>query len=77
MVSDGNKVLMSVFDGSIFGPFSPERNGGIGFSIDNNLEMKVRSKTDSVEEEMKKVKIINLANTTAIRTILFQAVSIM
>lgn len=56
---DGNKVLMSVFDGSIFGPFSPERNGGIGFSIDNNLEMKVRSKTDSVEEEMKKVKILD------------------
>lgn len=57
--TDGNKVLMSVFDGSIFGPFSPERNGGIGFSIDNNIEMKVRSKTDSVEEEMKKVKILD------------------
>ncbi|MEY4629540.1 MAG: hypothetical protein RLZZ595_1866 [Bacteroidota bacterium] len=56
---DGNKVLMSVFDGSIFGPFSPEKSGGIGFSLDNNLEMKVRSKTDSGEAEMKKVKLLD------------------
>ncbi len=56
---DGNKVLMSVFDGSLYGPFSPEKSGGIGFSLDNNLEMKVRSKTDSGEAEMKKVKLLD------------------
>lgn len=56
---NGNVALMSVFDGSLYGPFSPEKNGGIGFSLDNNLEMKVRSKTDSVEAELKKVKLLD------------------
>ncbi len=56
----GNRVLMSVFDGSIFGPFGSEENGGVGFGIDNNLEMKVRSKTDTSEDaEFKKVKLID------------------
>jgi len=56
----GNRVLMSVFDGSIFGPFGSEENGGIGFGIDNNLEMKVRSKTDTSEDAaFKKVKLID------------------
>lgn len=55
----GNQVLMSVFDGSIFGPFAAEENGGMGFGIDNNLEMKVRSRTDTGEAEMKKVKLLD------------------
>jgi hypothetical protein len=55
----GNIALLSVFDGSLYGPFSPEKNGGIGFSLDNNLEMKVRSKTDSTEAELKKVKLLD------------------
>lgn len=55
----GNIALLSVFDGSLYGPFSPEKNGGIGFSLDNNLEMKVRSKTDSGEAELKKVKLLD------------------
>ncbi len=55
----GNKVLMSVFDGSIFGPFASEENGGMGFGIDNNLEMKLRPKSDSGEAEMKKVKLLD------------------
>jgi hypothetical protein len=38
---------MSVFDGAIYSPFSVGENGGIGFGIDNNLEMKVRSKMDT------------------------------
>jgi hypothetical protein len=55
----GDKALMSVFDGSIFGPFSSEENGGIGFGIDNNIEMKIRSKTDTGEAELKKVKLLD------------------
>lgn len=55
----GDRALMSVFDGSIFGPFSSEENGGIGFGIDNNIEMKVRSKTDTGESELKKVKLLD------------------
>ena len=56
---NGDVALLSVFDGSLYGPFSPEKNGGIGFSLDNNLEMKVRSKTDSAETELKKVKLLD------------------
>jgi hypothetical protein len=55
----GNERLLSVFDGSLFGPFSPGRSGGIGFGIDNNLEMKVKSKTDTTEQGIRKVKIID------------------
>jgi hypothetical protein len=55
----GNQVLMSVFDGSIYQSFASGRNGGIGFSLDNNLEMKVRSKKDSGEAELKKVKLLD------------------
>jgi lipopolysaccharide assembly outer membrane protein LptD (OstA) len=55
----GDRALMSVFDGSIFGPFSSEENGGIGFGIDNNIEMKVRSKSDTGEAELKKVKLLD------------------
>jgi hypothetical protein len=52
-------MLFSYFDGSIYGPFSPGRSGGISFGIDNNIEAKVRSKSDSGEAESKKVKILD------------------
>jgi LPS-assembly protein len=55
----GDKVQMSVFDGSLFGPFSAERYGGIGFGIDNNLEMKARVKSDTGEAEIKKIKLLD------------------
>jgi len=55
----GNEVLFSVFDGSIFGPFSQGRNGGISFGIDNNLEMKVKSKKDTGEAAIKKIRLID------------------
>ncbi len=55
----GNQALFSVFDGSIFSPFSSGRSGGMSFGIDNNLEMKVRSKKDTGENAVKKVKILD------------------
>jgi hypothetical protein len=55
----GDKLPLSVFDGSIFGPFSAERYGGIGFGIDNNLEMKARVKSDTGEAEIKKIKLLD------------------
>ena len=45
----GQRQLVSIFDGSLYGAFSPGRSGGIGFGIDNNLEMKMKSKTDTSE----------------------------
>ena len=38
---DGYKIPLSVYDGSIFGPFSRGQNGGFSFGLDNNIEMKV------------------------------------
>lgn len=55
----GDKVLMSVFDGAIFSPFSSGENGGMSFGIDNNIEMKARSKKDTGDAELKKVKLID------------------
>lgn len=53
------QMLFSYFDGSIYGPFSAGRSGGISFGIDNNIEAKVRSKSDTGEAESKKVKILD------------------
>lgn len=55
----GQKQLVSVYDGSLYGAFSHGRSGGIGFGIDNNLEMKMKSKTDTSEGGIKKVKLID------------------
>ena len=49
----------SVFDGAIFQPFSPGQNGGISFGLDNNLEAKIRSKKDTGDAELKKVKLLD------------------
>ena len=64
---DGDKIPFSVYDGSIFSPFSSGRNGGLSFGLDNNIEMKVRAKKDSnskseqnkEESEFKKIKLID------------------
>lgn len=53
--ADGRQVLYSRFDGSVFGAPSRGQNAGLSFSLRNNLEMKVRSKTDSTG--FKKIKI--------------------
>jgi hypothetical protein len=55
----GNEVLFSYFDGSIFGPFAPGRNGGISFGLDNNIEMKVKSKKDTGANAIRKVRLID------------------
>jgi LPS-assembly protein len=55
----GNRRLFSDFDGAIFGPFSPGKSGSIGFGLDNNLEMKVRSPQDSATGGFRKVKLID------------------
>ncbi len=57
--SSGRQYRFSHFDGSLFGGFSEGRFGGIGFGVDNNLEMKVRSKSDTAETADKKVRLID------------------
>ncbi|MEP6748651.1 MAG: putative LPS assembly protein LptD [Bacteroidota bacterium] len=50
---------VSYYDGSIFGALTRQKFGGISFGLDNNLEMKVRSKTDTTDAGIKKVKLID------------------
>jgi LPS-assembly protein len=49
----------SEFEGSMFSAFSQGRFGGMSFGIDNNLEMKVRSKKDTGENAIKKMPLID------------------
>ncbi|MFM7079013.1 MAG: putative LPS assembly protein LptD [Bacteroidota bacterium] len=53
---DGQEVSYSIFQNGIFGGPPSGKYGVVGFSIDNNLEMKVRQQTDSTEN-LKKIKI--------------------
>ncbi|MEP7278652.1 MAG: putative LPS assembly protein LptD [Bacteroidota bacterium] len=48
---------VSYYEGSIYGSLTREKFGGISFGVDNNLEMKLRSKDSSVED--KKIKLID------------------
>ncbi|MDF9801020.1 lipopolysaccharide assembly outer membrane protein LptD (OstA) [Catalinimonas alkaloidigena] len=47
---DRNLKLVSIYDGFIYGAPSPGKSGSVGFSLNNNLEMKVRNDKDTTEE---------------------------
>ncbi|GAC1421784.1 MAG: putative LPS assembly protein LptD [Flavisolibacter sp.] len=55
----GTKQALAHFDGNIFSPYAYGRFGGISFGVDNNLEMKIRSKKDTGANAIKKVKLID------------------
>ncbi len=55
----GNKYRFSEFEGSLFGSYGEQNFGGLSFSLDNNLEMKMRSKKDTGEAAIKKVRLID------------------
>jgi LPS-assembly protein len=57
--TNGNKYRFNEYEGSLMGYFSEGQNGGIGFTVDNNLEMKVKDKTDSTGVGTKKVRLID------------------
>jgi len=57
--SAGRVYRFSYYDGTIFGPFSEGTFGGIGFGIDNNIEMKMRSKKDTTNGGIRKVRLID------------------
>jgi LPS-assembly protein len=54
-----NSYRFSYYDGTIFGPFGEGQFGGISFGIDNNLEAKVRSKKDTADGGIKKVRLLD------------------
>lgn len=49
----------SKYDNSIYGAFSEGTFGGISFGIDNNIEMKVKSKKDTGDAAIKKIRLID------------------
>jgi len=54
----------SIFEQGIYGGPSAGRSGNLGFSLSNNLEMKVRNRKDPDGEDMKIVLIDNLSIST-------------
>ncbi len=56
---EGNMQSFNRFNGNIYSAFSPGTFGGLSFGIDNNIEMKVKSKTDSSAGANEKVKLID------------------
>jgi len=57
--SAGDVQKVSYFQGNAFSPFAAGRFGGMSFGFDNTLEMKVRSKTDTSDAGIKKIKLID------------------
>ncbi|MBS1667535.1 MAG: LPS-assembly protein LptD [Bacteroidetes bacterium] len=57
--STGFRQRISYFSGNMFAPFAEGRFGGMSFGIDNTLEMKVRSKKDTSDAGIKKIKLID------------------
>ena len=49
----------SEFEGALYSGFYKGKTGGISFQLDNNLEMKRRSKKDTGENAIKKIKLID------------------
>lgn len=62
---NGEKVKYSVYDGSIYGTPPDGRSGSFGFRISNNLEMKVRSRKDTVTGTKKVVLIEDFTIATS------------
>ncbi|MFZ4863652.1 putative LPS assembly protein LptD [Sphingobacterium sp. Mn56C] len=56
--ADGRYNQYSIFDGAMFGGPSAGRSMGIGFSVDNNIEAKIREKSDTAKNAFKKIPIL-------------------
>jgi LPS-assembly protein len=57
--SEGNILNINRFNGNVYSAFTPGTFGGISYGIDNNIEMKVKSKTDTTAGANEKVKLID------------------
>ena len=54
----GNRNVYSIFSQGVYGSPSAGKSAGIGFSIDNNIEAKVKSKSDTTDGGFKKIPIL-------------------
>ncbi len=57
--SAGNTGLRSYYENSIYGAYNNQRFGGLSFSLDNVVSMKVRDKADTSAKADKKISIID------------------
>lgn len=58
--STGRQMRFSKYAGSLYGAFGEGEFGGLSFTLDNNLEMKVKSKRDTTSEDgIKKVRLLD------------------
>ncbi len=48
--NDRNNKVLSIYDGFLYGAPSPGKSGAISFSLNNNLEMKVRNDKDTAQD---------------------------
>ena len=55
----GDYRQFSEFEGTLFGGYSMGSFGGISFGVDNNLEMKWKSRKDTSSAEPKRVRLID------------------
>lgn len=55
----GYKFRFTEFEGSLYGGYGEGKTGGISFQLDNNLEMKWRSKKDTGDNAIKRIKLID------------------
>ncbi|MBU2650330.1 MAG: hypothetical protein KKA81_05300 [Bacteroidetes bacterium] len=63
--STGKEVTYSIFEGSLFGSPPQRKSGRVNFSLTNNLEMKVRSRKDTVTGTKKIPLIDNFTISTS------------
>lgn len=57
--NSNDSIMLSEFQGSLFSGYGLGRYGGISFGVDNNLEAKWRSKKDTGENAIKKIRLID------------------
>lgn len=55
----GYKFRFNEYEGALYSGFGEGRTGGLSFSLDNNLEMKWRSRKDTGENAIKKIRLID------------------
>jgi LPS-assembly protein len=60
----GNVVRRSFYEDGIYGAFSEQRFGGLSFGINNNIQAKVKSKSDTSAAGVKKITLIDALNIT-------------
>ncbi len=63
--TDGDTQRYSIFEGTLYGGPPDGRSGRVGLSLGNNLEMKVRSKKDTITGLKKVVLVDNFSFTTS------------